>query len=154
MEEVWCVCNLCIYMQDLGGRGVCSLRKFLDISSEANLGQKQSHSSCITCRVLHPVFGCPCMHVQSQPTMNFHDWQNAGGVASLERQLVNSRVPEIVIYLCTYIYVCPFIAVAKTAYACAPLVVHKQTHIAATKLILTMMICETIGQMVGHLMYS
>ena len=143
-------------MQGWGGRGACSPRKFLDISSEANFGQKQTRSIYMIHRVLHPVFGCPCMHVQSQPTLNFHDWQNAGGVASLERQLVNPRVPEILIYLSTYIYVCPFIAVAKTAYACALLVVYKQTHIAATRLIWQWWFVRLMDhfQMVGHLKYT
>ena len=36
--------------------------------------------------------------------------RTAGGVASLERQLVNSQGPEIeATYSCTYIYVRPFI---------------------------------------------
>ena len=37
-----------------------------EIASEAILGQKQSCSSYVVCRVLHPLFGCisyPCMDV-------------------------------------------------------------------------------------------
>ena len=44
-----------------------SPRKFLEIrhseiASEAILGQKQNHSSYMARRVLHPIFGCSCMH--------------------------------------------------------------------------------------------
>ena len=35
------------------------------------MGQKQSGSSYMACGVLHPVFGCPCMHLQS-PTVSYY----------------------------------------------------------------------------------
>ena len=63
---------------------------------------------------------------------------------SLEGQLVNSRAPEIAIYLRTYLRA--FIAAAYTAYArfsasLHPLVLHEQTGcIAATKLVWTAVI--------------
>ena len=44
-----------------------------EIASEAILGQKHSCSSYIARRVLHPIFDCPCMHLLSQLTSNFHD---------------------------------------------------------------------------------
>ena len=34
-----------------------------DIASEAILGQKQSCSSCMARRALHPIFSCPYMHL-------------------------------------------------------------------------------------------
>ena len=43
-----------------------------EIASEAILGQKQSCSSYMVRRVLHPIFGCPCMHLLSKLTLNFH----------------------------------------------------------------------------------
>ena len=47
-----------------GGGGVrCS-----EIASEAILGQKQSRSSYIVRGVLHPIFGCPRMHLLCQHT--------------------------------------------------------------------------------------
>ena len=68
--------------------------------------------------------------------------KTAGGVTSLGRQLVNSRAPEIAIYLRTYLRA--FIAAAYTAYArfsLHPLVLHEQTGcIAATKLVWTAVI--------------
>ena len=44
-----------------------------EIASEAILGQKQSRSSCVARGVLHPIFGCPCMHLLSQLTWNFYE---------------------------------------------------------------------------------
>ena len=43
-----------------------------EIASEAILGQKQSCSSYMACGVLHPIFGCSCMHLLSKLTLNFH----------------------------------------------------------------------------------
>ena len=56
--------------------GACSPRKFLEIisseiASEAILGQKQSCSSYMACRVLTPIFDCPYMHLLSQLTPEF-----------------------------------------------------------------------------------
>ena len=53
-------------------------RKFLgirysEVASEAILGQKESRSSYTARGVLHPIFGCPCMHLLSQLTSNFHE---------------------------------------------------------------------------------
>ena len=70
---------VCMYNQ--GGLGACFPRKFLEIrgseiASEAILGQKQSRSSSIRYmarRVLYLIFGCPCMHLLSQLTSNFHE---------------------------------------------------------------------------------
>ena len=81
-------------MQDLGGLGVCSPRKVLEIrcselASEAILGQKQSRSSYMAQGVFHPIFSCPCMHLLSQLSSNFHErryykvGRTAGGVTSL-----------------------------------------------------------------------
>ena len=79
--------------------------------------------------ILHPIFGCPCVHFLSQLTLNFWErkyngWQNSrwvdiarrttaregmmvsrtvGGVRSLERQMVNFGAPEIMIYLRLYL---------------------------------------------------
>ena len=97
--------HACISMLDLGGPGACTSRKFLEnryseIASEAILGQKQNHSiatwfadNCIKFLAVH-------VHLLSQLTWNFYHrryygWQNSRRVTSLERQLVNSRAPEI-----------------------------------------------------------
>ena len=71
-------CLIWISIQDLGDLGACSPRKFLEIrysevASEAILEQKQSRSSYTARRVLHPIFGCPCMHLLTQLTSNFHE---------------------------------------------------------------------------------
>ena len=68
----------CISMEDYGGLGACSPRKILEIRcseivSEAILGQKQSRSSYKAREVLHPIFGCPRMHLLSQLTSNFQE---------------------------------------------------------------------------------
>ena len=54
----------------LGGSGEirCS-----EIASEVISGLKNSHTSCLACGVLHPIFSCPCMHLLSQLTSNFPD---------------------------------------------------------------------------------
>ena len=44
----------------LGGSGSIAPRKFF--ATEAILGQKQSRSRYMACRVvLHPILGCPCI---------------------------------------------------------------------------------------------
>ena len=43
-----------------------------EIASEAILGQKQSCSSYMARRVLHPSFSGPYIHLLSQVTLNFH----------------------------------------------------------------------------------
>ena len=53
-----------------------------EIASEAILGHQQSGSNYMARGVLHPIFGCPCMHLQSQLTWNFYErryygWQNS-----------------------------------------------------------------------------
>ena len=52
-------------MQGLVGVGGCSSRKSeircSEITSEAILGQKQSRSSYMAHRVLHPSFDCVCI---------------------------------------------------------------------------------------------
>ena len=67
---------VCMYkqasMQDLGGLGACIPRKVLEIrcseiTSEAILGQKLSCSSYMAPGEL---FGCPCMHLLTQLTLN------------------------------------------------------------------------------------
>ena len=84
----------------LGGSGGMLPQEILEIrrseiASETIFGRKLSHGSYMARRVLYPLFGCPCMHVLSQLTSNFYQTTNvgrtAGGVASLERQLVSSR---------------------------------------------------------------
>ena len=57
----------------LGGSGGMLPREFFkirctEIASVDILGQKQSRNSYMACGVLHPMFGCPCMHVLSQLT--------------------------------------------------------------------------------------
>ena len=65
-----------------------------EIASEAILGQKQSRSSYMAHGVLHPIFGCPCVHLLSQLTRistregtKSKVGRAAGGVTSLEGQL-------------------------------------------------------------------
>jgi len=57
----------CMSMQDLGVWGMVPQKileiRCSEIASEAILGLKQSHSGYMTCKVLHPVFGCPYMHL-------------------------------------------------------------------------------------------
>ena len=98
-------------MQDKGGWGACSPRKFLEIrcseiASEAILGQKQSCCSYMAHGVLHPTFDCLCGDSLSQLTLNFHEkryygWQNSrwGEIARI--------APELTIYLRMYLRV-PF----------------------------------------------
>ena len=62
----------------VGGLGACSPRKILEIrcsevASEANFGQKQTRSSYMAHGVLHPIFGCRCMHLLSQLTSTFQE---------------------------------------------------------------------------------
>ena len=64
------------------------------IASEAILGQKQSRSSYTGRGVLHPIFGCPCVHFLSQQTSDFLEisteskvGRTTGGMTSLEEQL-------------------------------------------------------------------
>ena len=44
-----------------------------EIASEAILGQKQSRSSYMARGILHPIFGCPRLHLLCQLTLNFHE---------------------------------------------------------------------------------
>ena len=53
--------------------GKCLEIRCSEIASEAILGQKQSCSSYMARGVLHPIFGCPHMHLLSQLTMNFQE---------------------------------------------------------------------------------
>ena len=62
----------------LGGLVACPPRKILEIryfeiASEAILGQKQSRSSYMARRVLHPIIGCPSMYLLSQLTSIFYE---------------------------------------------------------------------------------
>ena len=67
--------------------------RYSEIASEAILGQQQSRSSSIRYmarRVLYSIFGCPCMHLLSQLTLNFHEgryygWQNSRWWNSMQR---------------------------------------------------------------------
>ena len=50
-----------------------------EITSEAILGHHNSYMARV---ILHPILGCPCVHLLSQPTSNFHErryygWQNS-----------------------------------------------------------------------------
>ena len=69
------------------------------------MGQKLSLNSYMARGVLHPIFGCQRMHLLSQLISNFQAkvGRTAGVVTSLVAQLVNSRAPELAIYLCTYL---------------------------------------------------
>ena len=58
--------------------------------------------------------------------------RTAGGITSLEGQLVNSRVPEIAIYLHMYLHASFHRSGINSLCVCSALVLHKQTHIAAT----------------------
>ena len=60
-----------------GYGGMLSPKKVLEIkcseiASEVILGQKQSRNSYMVHGVLRPIFGCPCMHLLSKLTLNFH----------------------------------------------------------------------------------
>ena len=45
-----------------------------EIASEAILEQKQSVvAKHMACGALHPIFGCQCMHLLSQLTLNFNE---------------------------------------------------------------------------------
>ena len=56
-----------VYMHKHAGLGACSPRvKCSDIASWVILGQKQSRNSYIAHRVLHPIYGCPYIHLLSQ----------------------------------------------------------------------------------------
>ena len=74
--------------------GTCSPIKFLEIkcseiASEAILGQKQSGSSYMARRVLHPIFGCPCIFAKPvdfefpQEKVSNKVGRTEGGVTSL-----------------------------------------------------------------------
>ena len=73
------VCYVCICMHKLarlGGSGGMlpqDIFRCSEISSEAILGQKQSCSSYMARRVLHPIFSCLYMHLLSQLTSNLHE---------------------------------------------------------------------------------
>ena len=76
------MCDLYVFMHKharLGGS---------EITSETILGQKQSHSSYMAYGVLHPIFGCPGMHLLSHLTSDFCESKSkvgrtAGGMTSL-----------------------------------------------------------------------
>ena len=97
-------------MQDYGGLEGCFPRIFLEIrcseiASGAIFGQKQSRSSYY---IFHPMLGSPIRILLSQLTSNFHKrktkvGRTVGGVTSIEGQLVNSRAPDVAIYLRTYL---------------------------------------------------
>ena len=83
-----------ISMQNLGGSGGILPQdvfrmKCSEIASEVILGQRHSHSSYMACGVLHPIFGCPCIHLLSQLILNFHERRykvdrTAGGMTDSE----------------------------------------------------------------------
>ena len=83
---------VCVYKHArLGSLGAYSPRKFLEIeiASEPISRQKQSRSSYRV--VFHTVFGCQCMHLLSQLTINSTRegtkfGRTTGEVASLEGQ--------------------------------------------------------------------
>ena len=148
---VRCVCmHVCMHKHATLGGGVGGMpppMKFLEIrcseiAFEVILEQKQSHSSYMACGVLHPIFGCPCMHLLvrwlwiSRREGTIVGW-TACGVTSLGRQLVNSRAPEIAIYLCMYLRVSFHRSSVNSlpTHACSTLVLHEQTCIAATRLL-------------------
>ena len=71
--------DLYVHMQPYKTRGAwghAPPRKFLEIrrteiASWAILGQKQSRSSYMARGVLHPIFGCPCMHFVKPADVEF-----------------------------------------------------------------------------------
>ena len=69
--------DACVCMHASMTRGVWGMFpqeiRCSEIASEEILGQKQSRSSYMACGVLHPIYGCPCMHLLSQLTSNFHE---------------------------------------------------------------------------------
>ena len=88
-----------------------------EIASEAILGPKQSRSRyvareyCIHFWLSTYAFGMPADFEFPREKVLKVD-RTAGGVTSPKGQLVNSRVPEIAIYLRTHLRARPFIAVA------------------------------------------
>ena len=65
-------------------------------------------ATCMARGVLHPIFVCSCMHLLSQLNLNFYErryYRTAGGLTSMKGQLLISRVPEIAIYLRSYLRV-------------------------------------------------
>ena len=80
------------------------------------------------------------VHLLSQLTCNFYErryygWQNSRLVTSLERQLLNFRVPEIARYLRIYSHVSFHCSNVKWLHARSALIFHEQTLIAATRLV-------------------
>ena len=61
--------------------------------------------------------------------------RTAGGVRSLEEQIVNSRAPEIMIYLRTYLRASFHWCSINSLHACSTLVLYEQARIAATRLV-------------------
>ena len=74
--------------------------------------------------------------------------RTAGGVTSLEGQLMNSQAPEIAVYLHMYLPASFHRSGINSLCARSALVLHEQTHIAATILVWTAVILnnsETSG---------
>ena len=124
-------------------------RKFFKIGCsenafEAVLGQKQSCSSCMVHRVLHPFFLLYICAFAGQVMSNFHErrhhcWQNSIVDGDpLEGRLVNSRAPEIVIYLRTYLHT--YLCVSFHRSSANRLNAHSAGCIAATDLVWTAVI--------------
>ena len=109
-------------------------------------------------RVLHPIFDCPCMHLLSQLTSNFHKRRYYGRQNSRWGDITKRTILErlnynIAIYLGTYLRASFHRSGVNSLRARSALVLHEQTHIAATRLVWTAMILsssETSGP-VGHL---
>ena len=69
--------------------------------------------------------------------------RTAGGVRSLEEQVVNSRAPKITIYLCTYLHA-PFQRCSvNSLHARSTLVLYERACIAATRLVWTAVILSS-----------
>ena len=81
--------------------------------------------------------------------------RTAGGVRSLEEQIVNSRAPEIMIYLRTYLRASFHWCSINSLHACSTLVLYEQARIAATRLVWAARLSiATSGTLSNGKMYS
>ena len=98
--------------------------------------------------VLHPIFGCQCMHLLSQLTLNFDErrytkvGRTAGAWGDITRR-TNSRAPELAIYLRMYLCVSFHRSGVNSFPARSALVLHEQTRIAVTRLVWTAVILDS-----------
>ena len=126
-------------MQEQGGVGAYSPREIRcsEIASKAIWGQKQAQQLYMARGVLHPISGCPCMHLLSQGISTREGTtvgRTAGDITKKTTGENLQRLKQQFIYACIYTH--PFITA----------VLHEQIRIAATRSVLTAVIlnsCET-----------